>query len=473
MTEAATDLFDLVKHRLPPDVEERGYQVDVVNELAPLERMGIYAEVGTGKTLMATVIALIKNQLYGTQMIVLMPPILIKQWKKWLDSVRGVTSLMYMGAPKRRAQLNLNVNFVLMSMQVFKNDYEALFAHFKKIKTLMIVDEAVAIKNPGSQNYRSVRDFAADQQLMLMDGTPLATPADAYAYIKQVSPSVYRNQNHFNSLHVAERDFFDNVTKWCNLDFLAENMMLNSVRILKEDALPYLKKPIYDPIHYELSEDHYKLYRTLMDQQLLLLPNGGKIDATTAGKLRACAQQIVCNPGHFSGDPTMRSAAHELLDQVIDQLAVGDVKRGRKLLVFGYFKMTNRGLLEYLKPYGAVACYSEVTSAQQIKNLERFKEDPKCRIAILQPGSAGRGVDGLQKVCSDAIFMETPSVTQFKQGVGRLDRDGQTVEPHIRIAIADGTIQARLFRNFLAKDELINQVQGGYEDLRDAIYGKE
>jgi superfamily II DNA or RNA helicase len=467
--------FAAVADYFPPEVEHRGYQLDAVNQLGPLDRVGIYAEVGTGKTFMATVIALIKKRQKRNLSIVLMPPILIKQWKRWLDSLNnGVTSIMYKGTPKQRAKMDLNVDFALMSIQVFKKDYARLIEQYEHLNVTLIVDEAACIKNPGSQNYRCVRDFSQGRDLVLMDGTPLSTPADAYAYIKLVSPQVYRNQSHFNALHVAERDFFDNVTKWCNLDFLAENMMLNSVRILKEEALPYLKKPQYTPMHYDLSDEHYALYKKLMDQQLLLLPNGGKIDATTAGKLRACAQQIVCNPGHFSGDPNMRSAAHELLDTVLDELAADNIEKGKKLIVFAYFKMTNRGLVQYLeKTYGAVACYSEVSQAQQIRNLERFKTDPTCRVLILQPGSAGRGVDGLQDVCSDALFLETPSATQFKQGVGRLDRDGQKVSPNIRIAIADGTIQPRLFRGLLAKDELVNMVQGGWEDLRESIYGKE
>ena len=59
----------------------------------------------------------------------------------------------------------------------------------------------------------------------------------------------------------------------------------------------------------------------------------------------------------------------------------------------------------------------------------------------------------------------------FHQVVGRLDRDGQKLQVHVRIAKAVGTIQQRLFKNLLNKDELVNQVQGGWKDLRDAVYG--
>ena len=152
--------FALVKHHFPDTVEERAYQVNTVDELAPLDRMGIYAEVGTGKTLMATAIALIKRQRRGHRTIVLMPPILIKQWKRWLDSLKGeITSTMYKGTPKQRQALNLNVDFLLMSIQIFKADIEKLTTHYADKRVTLIVDEAVSIKNVASGNFKTVRDF--------------------------------------------------------------------------------------------------------------------------------------------------------------------------------------------------------------------------------------------------------------------------------------------------------------------------
>lgn len=99
--------------------------------------------------------------------------------------------------------------------------------------------------------------------------------------------------------------------------------------------------------------------------------------------------------------------------------------------------------------------------------------DPACQVLVGQPISAGYGIDGLQAVCSDVLFLETPvRPLHFNQGVGRVYRDGQKTPPTVRIAIAEGTIQPRLHGRLLMQDELVNQVQGGWQDLREAIYGK-
>jgi SNF2 family DNA or RNA helicase len=452
----------------------RPLQIEPIDRLAPLSRSGWWAEVGTGKTYMSTVVALYKNEIGETdQWFVLVPPILIPQWHKWLTKkVTGTSAVMYRGTPKQRKELPLNADFIIMSMQVFKNDFDYLSKMFEHRKVGGLVDEATSIKNVKSQNHKRTRDFFTGRDLLLLTGTPLSTPGDAYAYIKLLAPAIYRNQRHFESLHVEERDYFDNITRWGNLDFLHENMLVNSMRMLKREAMPYLKDPLYDTIEYELDPAHMALYKKLADEQLLILEDGGKIDATTVQKLYNALQQIVCNPWHFSGDETMLSAAHELLDQVVDELAMGDPEHGRKLIIFSKYKMTNRGLLQYLQPYGFVGFYSEISQRQQEINKERFIDDPNCWGVVGNPQSAAYGTDGWQAVCSDMLFLEAPTVAKdFNQAVGRIDRDGQLVRPHIRIAQALGTIQNRLYNRLLKNDHLVNQVQGGWRDLRDAVYG--
>jgi SNF2 family DNA or RNA helicase len=478
--------YALVKQNFefPPNVEDRDFQIEAVNALAPLPRSGWWAEVGTGKTFMATCAVLYKKLLEldagkaPAPCLVIMPPSLIRQWRRWLEKIRyrptgaQLDVLEYRGTPKVRRQLDLRRDFVLMSIQVFKNDFQHLMKLLEHESVAVIVDEATSVKNVESDNYKRTRDFSTGRDLLLLTGTPLSKPGDAYAYIKLISPTVYRNSNHFEALHVGERDFFGNVKRWENLEFLRDNLLLNSVRILKETALPYLKKPLFVPMPFLLEPEHQALYERLAEEQLLVLENGGKIDATTGPRLYNALQQIICNPGHFSGDPNMKSAAHELLDQTLDELGADDVENGQKLIVSSNYRMTNRGLLEYLKPYNAVGMYSEVSRKRQDDNKQRFIDDPECRVICIQPLTAGSGTDGWQHVCSTVHFMEFPIIPKdFRQVVGRVDRDGQVTAPQIRMPIAEKTIQVKLHHDLLANDELVNKVQPAFQDLREAIYG--
>lgn len=444
-----------------------------IEALAPLPRAGYYAEPGCGKTLMSTAAALYKKAHQpDVCTLVIMPPILINGWKRWLDKVGGAGKVVvYRGTPSERQALEIkDADWILMSIQIFKRDVHRFERELVERPKIGIIDEAHSIKNVGSDNHRKVRDFFAGQDLLLLTGTPLSSPGDVYAYVKLVSPMIYRSQKQFENIHVEERDFFDKVTKWRRLDLLQENLLTNSCRILKEEMLPYLKRPIYVPTPYSLDKQHMALYRQLMDEQLLVLENGSRIDATTASRLYHAAQQIVTNLEKYSGDEKRRSSSYDVLDNVVSELGI-DAGGSAKLVVFTIYRETSRRVLKYLQPYGAVACYSEVSPTQQAKNIDRFMSDPSCRILVAQPLSAGYGLN-LQEVCSDELFLETPIIpAHFHQGVSRVYRDGQTRVPVIRIGIAEGTIQEKLHNQLLEKDELINKVQIGFKDLKEAIYG--
>ena len=455
-------------HKFPFALRED--QGEDVENLYPFQRVGIFNEVGTGKTAVATALALAWDR---DHTFVLMPPILLRQWRNWLESLHGVgTVLLYRGTPAKRQALDLrNAKWILTSIQMFKSDLEHIRKQLGDRSTTVAVDEGHCIKNPGSGNHKAVRDFSAGQNLIVMTGTPVSSPGDAFGYIKLKTPSVYRSMGHFENVHVEERDFFGNVTKWQNLDMLNRNLMLQSTRRLSREVLKHLKLPNYIPITYDLAPAHLKLYEQLAEEQLLLLPDGGKIDATSATRLYNALQQIVCNWAHFSGDPTCVANIFELIDAVADEIDLAN-PAASKLIIFTYYRMTSKAVAAHMEKLGAVACYSDISPAQQEKNIARFLEDPACRVIVAQPGSGGAGWNP-QHVCREVLWVEEPVVPlHFVQGVGRVDRDGQLYVPNIRLAIAQGTIQTRLHQNLLKKDTLANKVQGGFMDLREAIHGR-
>lgn len=457
----------LSKYGLP--FELYPYQVETINELAPLPRSGHYLAVGVGKTATSTVSALYKKDTgQADKVIVLMPPILLKGWYRWLDKIIGIgEALIYRGTPAERKRLRLGAHdFTLMTYQIFKKDYERILKSFNPAKTVLICDEATAIKNVGSQNYKAVRDFVFPEgHLMLLTGTPLAKIEDGYAYVKLVAPNLYRNLNHFNNLHVLERDFFNNPKVYGNLEILERNMKVNAKRILKEDVLHDLPKITYTPLHYDLDPKHLALYKKLAEEQLLEFDDGSKIDATETTKLWHSLQQICVNWGHFSGDPDDKAAGLDLVDEILEELGDG------KLIIFTGYRMSSRLIWEYTKKDGSVAVYGDVSRTQQERNIDLFMNDPKCRVLVAHVVSSGYGLN-LQECCSDILFLEMPLVPiHFEQAVGRVYRNGQKNPVHIRTAVAAGTIQNHIQRLLMEKDHLVNKVVRNFKDIRAAIYG--
>lgn len=467
--------YETVRERWAFPFELRPIQVDGTNYLCQYPRAGYYFQPGVGKTACSSHQALYFRETSGVrQWMVLMPPILLDQWDRWLRSIthlatgKPLTTTVYEGTPKKRHALNLNADFVLLSYGLLKNDFERLYAHFEGKSLGVIADEATAVKNIESDNHKAVALMAENRIFLPLTGTPVNKPADAYAYIKLIAPGVYRNQRQFNRLHIEEKDDYGNPTKWMNLDVLAQNMKIHSLRILLRDARQGMKEPLYTPVKYRLAPAHMELYRRIAQERLVEFEDGGEVDAISAGALRSALQQVIINWGEFDENPDREPAILDLIEEVLEEL--GD----RKLVIAAHFIRTNRYLSKALEKYNVVAVYGEVSAPNKQRAIQRFINDPACRVILLQPSSAGMGVDGLQHVCSDMLVVEAPTTpTPFEQVVARLDRDGQKDAVHVRVAIAIGTVQVGMFKSLLDNDELAISVQGGYKSLRSSVYGDE
>jgi SNF2 family DNA or RNA helicase len=465
--------YELVRERYALPFDLREYQFDEVNTLAEQPRVGFYWEPGAGKTAGSTVWALywlLKANI--DRWCILVPPILLYQWQRWLESItdlhtgKPLAAQIYYGDPRRRAQTPLNSTFTLTSYATFKNDFDRLEEAWSGARLGGLCDEATAIKNIETDNHKAVRMLFENRHLGLLTGTPINKPVDAYAYIRLVAPGTYRNQRQFNKLHVAEYDEYENPKSWANLDLLADNMKINTSRILIRDVSDHLPPVIYTPIHYELDAAHLKLYKRIADERLVEFENGKTVDAISASAVRSALQQVVINWGEFDENPDRVPKILELIEETLEEL--GD----RKLAVAAHFQRTNRYLLRALAHHNAVAIYGETSPKGRQESLRRFKEDPSCRVILLQPSSAGFGVDGLQHVCSDLLVVEAPSTpTPFEQVVKRFERDGAKHTVNVRIAIAKGTVQVGMFRDLLHKDEVAGQVQGSYKSLKEWVNG--
>jgi SNF2 family DNA or RNA helicase len=446
-------------------------QIEAMNVLADNPEAGVYLDVGTGKTLVETLLSLYRMVHGAETTVLIMPPLLLKQWRIWLGRIsrKGGSPLKvctYAGTPSERAKLDFNVDFVLVGIQIFKRDYDRFSSHFLGRNFHVGVDEATMLANPNSDNHQKVHEFVAGMSVDLLTGTPANNPMDAYGLIKFVSPGVYRSRRHFENIHVEDRDFFGNPTKYQNLDVLKENLERNSYRILFEEMYPDTETPLFVPQPYDLEPAHLKLYRRLAEEQLLALPDGGKIDATQANRLTHALGQIVVNWGYFAGDPKLVSNAIGMIEERLDELGSG------KLVVFANYKMSVALIQETFRKVKCVAINGEVSPKEKAAAIASFTEDKGCRLIVINPKSGGMGLDGLQHVSNHCMFVEPVAQPRdFHQCVARLKRTGQTKRVVVDLPTAEGTLQVRTFKNLLENDTTVNKVVHNATDLRTVLFG--
>lgn len=445
------------------------FQSQAVNELAPLDKSALFLSPGLGKTPTATHCALYKLS-HGTEVVLLiLPPILIPMWVKWLAKIKHVSGkslkvLAYRGTPTERKAMGFDVDFVIMSLDIFKRDISRITAELSHKRTHCCIDEAHSLKNISSQNYKLVRDFTMDQTLQILTGTPLTTPLDAYAYSKLISPSIYRNYAQFLQLFVKEKDFFGNAVEFQNLDLLASNLQVNAVLKTKEEVLLDLPECIITNLEYDLSKQHMALYRRLVEEQLLKLPDGEKIDATTSSALRHALSQIIMQFGYFAQDEKLKAAGYEMIEEVITELG------GRKLIVFAVYRRT---IEELVRRFGCPCIYGGLNAKDKEVAWDKFLNDPSCSLIALNAQAAGIGLDGAQHVCADVLYCEPPiAVSHLVQSLSRVHRDGQRNVVTVRLMSALGTIHQHQIRSLSDKEALVQPLQGSKAMLRAALFGE-
>jgi len=468
--------YELVctKFQLPKELHGRPFeahplQIAAVNALAENAQSGVFLDTGTGKTLVETLLMLYRMTTLNLETgVVIMPPILVAQWGRWLANIkwadgRPLRVTEYRGTPAERRALNLGVDVVLVGIQIFKRDYQRFRSWFDGRRYTVAVDEANMLCNVGSDNHEKVYDFCLGVTKDLLTGTPMNVPTDAYGIMKFTAPGTYRNFKHFLNMHVDEVDFYGNPKKYANLDVLRRNLETNSYRILFEDMYPEVDVPLFNPIPYNLAPAHMKLYRRLVDEQMVELEDGGKLDFTQANRVIHALGQVVINWGYFAQDPKLISEGVALVEQRLSEVG--------KLVVFANYRMTVSHLVQRFP--GAAQVNSEVTAKEKASGIDRFVGDPQCKLIVIHPKSGGAGLDGLQHVCNHMMFLEPlSSPRDFHQCVARLKRTGQRRRVVVDLPTAEGTLQGRSFAALQKNDNIVGSVVRTAFDLRALLSGK-
>ena len=142
------------------------------------------------------------------------------------------------------------------------------------------------------------KTFTMNKRAIMISGTPISVPGDTYGVVKLLNPAIYQSKRHFEMVHVAEKDFFGQVTEWKNLDEMHINLMSCAVRVL-DSELDELPDVVYDKVVYELNKKHMALYNELVVEEMLKTDDGRLLDATSTTNMFHTLQRFVTSPSAF------------------------------------------------------------------------------------------------------------------------------------------------------------------------------
>ena len=189
-----------------------------------MDQFGYFWENGTGKTFVATLHSLLRQERIGSQTIVVAPVTLHKHWQTWLSEC-GIRSIIHEDGLHHRTALALNADipFTIMSMEVLKADFEWMQDQLWGKKITLIVDQVPGIKKVTSANFEIVKKISEDQGILILQADPFDTPADAYAYGKLLTSPVYRSFSQFANIHIGKHSA--QTIEWKGVDHLRSVLM--------------------------------------------------------------------------------------------------------------------------------------------------------------------------------------------------------------------------------------------------------
>lgn len=222
-------------------------------------------------------------------------------------------------------------------------------------------------------------------------------------------------------------------------------------------AEDYLELPecVYNEVEVRLSEKEQKIYNTFK-KELVVSLNGEEVDAGNAASLSGKLCQMA-NGAVYGNDKSVHLIHDRKLDALEDLI---EQANGKPVLIAYWFKHD----LERIHKRFTVR---ELKSSKDIADWN----NGKIPVAVIQPESAGHGLN-LQAGGSTLVwFGLTWSLELYKQTNSRLYRQGQENTVVIHHLITKGTLDEKIMESLRKKEktqsELIEAVKAVIEDVYD------
>jgi SWI/SNF-related matrix-associated actin-dependent regulator 1 of chromatin subfamily A len=134
-----------------------------------------------------------------------------------------------------------------------------------------------------------------------------------------------------------------------------------------------------------------------------------------------------------------------------------------KLVLFAYHLDLIGAVADELERYGVSVVKGGMTAEQKQAAVDRFVNEPSCRILLGQINAVGTGVDGLQRVCSRAIFLELDwspgTMTQCEDRLHRIGQEDENIL--IQYLVFSGSIDCRIANRLLEKQDVLEKATFG------------
>ncbi len=412
----------------------------------------------------------------------------------WADEAQRFTPelrvLAYAGAERTEWQGRFGeFDLIVTSYGLLRRDIDLLR---EQPFDYAVLDEAQAIKNPGSQSAKAARLLDARHRLALT-GTPVENHlGDLWSIFEFLNPGMLGASSRFNELVRMSQSKRQRLRPAATgggadaaqagghrdtLQQIAAALRPFVLRRTKKQVLADLPEKTEQTIACEMEPAQRRVYDELRDYYRAHLFR--QIDATGPAKpadapgvlgggnafvvLEALLRlrQVACHPALV--DPKRADEPSAKLEALIEQLEEV-VEEGHKALVFSQFTsmlaIVRRRLDQQNIPYA----YLDGQTRDRRQVVERFQTDPAVPVFLI---SLKAGGFGLNLTAAEYVFILDPwwNPAVEQQAIDRTHRIGQTRKVFAYRLICRDTVEQRIIELQQRKRELADAIIDGQDNL--------
>ncbi len=428
----------------------RGYQRDGLAWLGFLADAGLGGiladDMGLGKTVqvLAHLLAEKHRGRLDKPALIVAPTSLVANWRDEAQRFAPDLSVLVVHGPTRAGLHDAipNHDVVITTYPLLARDRDELLAHAYSV---LVLDEAQAIKNAKSQAAKIVREIPAGRRLA-MTGTPLENHlGELWAQFDAVEPGLLGNEKHFTKFYRTPIEKHGDSERRERLSRRIAPLLL---RRRKEDVLADLPEKTFIPRNIELEGAQRELYETLrLAQHERVLAEVHKRGLAQSGIVVLDAllklRQACCDPRLVKLDHARKvrgSAKLDLLLELTDSL----VAEGRRILVFSQFAEMLGLIGEALDARGQQwqTLTGQTPGIQRAELVARFQNGGVPLFLI----SLKAGGVGLNLTAADTVIHYDPwwNPAVEAQATDRAHRIGQDKPVFVYKLICKGTVEEKI-----------------------------
>lgn len=444
--------------------EPRDYQIEALGYALDKGNIINGDDVGLGKTFESIMYTETTNSF---PCLVVVPASVKYNWKEKWEEITGNKRdvAVIESSPKKSNPNRWDAEVVIINYDIIgKKQGKGATVKFEELIkidwSMIIFDEAHFLKEKTSQRAMAAKKITqGEMKIQMLTGTAvMSKPVELW-----------------NLLVLAKRekqiakDWMQFITRYCGgyrgkfgwvTDGATNTIELN--RKLREVC--YIRREKKDVLS-ELPD---------VTKQVIQMP------ITNITKIKRALADLISYIKETKGDEAAESAMeaeHLVAINVLRKLAIeGKMKaiegylrdwkqaENGKLLIFGIHK---EGLEHLSTKFKSMLIAGGVSSIDKQKIVKKWiSNDDMFLFANMQ--SAGTGVDGLQKVCSNMLILELPwRPSDLVQTIGRLDRSGQKSSTTVSFMLSEETIDSEMWSMLEDKEAVAEAVNKGIDIRRN------